>query len=65
MGEAYELDVLHRRSARLPLVLHDDRAHLIEQRLRRHAAEKGESLLAARHEGAHVLAGEKPHPHQP
>src|SRR5690606_40450595 len=53
--EAQELGVSDERPAFESQILCDDRLHLIEEQLLRHAAEEGERILEPGDQGAHVL----------
>ena len=64
-AEAQELRVLDQPSALVPSVAGDDGLHLVEQKLRRHAAEVGERRFQPPHHDRHRLALVEPHPHQP
>ena len=64
-AEAQELRVLDQPSALLSPVAGDDGLHLVEQQLRRHAAEAGERRFQPPHHDRHRLALVEPEPHPP
>ena len=64
-AEAQELRVLDQPATLVALVVGDDGLHLVEQELRRHAAEVGERRFQPPHHDRHRLALVEPEPHPP
>jgi hypothetical protein len=64
VSKSQELGIAHERAAFEPQVPRDNRLHLIEEQLLRHAAEIDERLLESVIECRHVLARVEPTPQQ-
>ena len=63
-AEAEELGIVNQPAPVEPLILRDDRPHLIEEQLPGDTAEERERLLKARQQGSHVLAREEAQPQE-